>query len=113
MHHWFPFLFSSSATSALYGDRNLSARPSAAAEWRSVHAATALALLLGLMGCRSAPPVVTRNDGSFVTITQPRGDPQREAKQLADQTCGKHAMLLSKLCTDPKCDREELKFWCK
>jgi hypothetical protein len=89
------------------------ARPSAAAEWRSVHAATGLALLLILGGCQSAPPVVTRNDGAFLTIAQPRGDSQRAAKDLADQTCGKHAMLLSKLCTDPRCDREELKFWCK
>ena len=79
----------------------------------SVHAATALALLLVLGACRSAPPVVTQNDGAFVTVIQPRGDPQREAKDLADRTCGKHATLLSKLCLDAKCGREELKFWCK
>ena len=79
-----------------------------------MHAATVLALLLIVAGCRAAaPPVVTENDGAFLTITQPRGDSQRAAKQLADQTCGKHAMLLSKLCTDQRCDQEELRFWCK
>lgn len=79
-----------------------------------MHATTVLALLLIVAGCRAAaPPVVTQNDGAFLTITQPRGDSQHDAKLLAAQTCGKHAMLLSKLCTDARCDQEELKFWCK
>ena len=78
-----------------------------------MHAATGLALLLILAACHPAPPVVTENNGAFVAITQPRADSQREAKLLATRTCGKHAMLLSKLCTDSECDQEQLKFWCK
>jgi hypothetical protein len=78
-----------------------------------MRAAAVLALLLLVAACRSAPPVVSESDGTFVTVTQPRGDPQREAKQLADQACGGHATLLSKLCSDPRCAQEELKFWCR
>jgi hypothetical protein len=77
-----------------------------------MHAATVLALLLLICACQPTPPVVTGRNGALVTITQPRGDPQRAAKDLADETCGKHAVLLSKLCTDTNCRQEELQFWC-
>ena len=75
--------------------------------------ATVLAVLLVIAGCQTRAPVVTRSDGTFVTITQPRGDSQRSAKDLADQTCGKHAVEITKLCVDSRCREEELKFWCR
>lgn len=80
--------------------------------WDSrVRRALAFALVLG--ACSSGGPVVTKYEGSMVTIEQRRSVPQKDATPVARATCGGPTTLLSKICTDARCTMERLIYWCR
>ena len=90
-------------------------RPAAPPAWTTrLRRICAPALTVALLaGCATGEPRVTSFDGSMVTIVQSHAIPQKNAKALADQTCGRRATQLSKICTDPKCETEQMVYWCR
>ena len=67
-----------------------------------------------LAGCATGgEPKVTSFDGSMVTIVESHSIPQKNAKALSAATCGHPATQLSKICTDPKRETEQMVYWCR
>ena len=72
--------------------------------------------VLGLPSCAGLPPTVTRVNGPFVTVSQPRHTEQSVVKQVAQSYCeqqGKKDTLLTTLCADATCPEREITFECR